>query len=260
MESRKYPPPDEDLHILNIEQTIDLLLENPKSFCRYGDGELMYLNGRAQHFQPYDENLARRLREILESSSEKCHIGIDYRYFVPTHNFPTDQREYIREVGNWIRPLLLKYCNRKRLYISSLFTCAHATLDISSNEYAQYLKQIRELFKGRNLVIFSGRTVFDQIKYNVFELAESRQHVFCNSIDAWSQYNEIMEYARRLPKDNSTLCFILGPAATVIAYDLAQEGYMAWDIGHIAKEYDAYGKFIEGNRKVFHTPIFFAPD
>ena len=221
----------------------------------------MLINGHSQHFQPYNNDLARRLREILESSNDKCYVGIDGRYFESTSKLPTNTANFIRRNAGWIRQTLLKCCNRKRLYIAAACTGLHDTFNFSQPEYVQCLKKIWRFFKGRNLVIFSGKTVFDNIKYNVFELAANRQHVFFNSIDAWSQYNEIKATAKRFPKETTTFCFILGPAATVLAYDLAQEGYTAWDIGHVAKEYDAYAKYYRGeNSEEGVLKNFFVPD
>ena len=214
-------------------------MENPKSFCRYGDGEVLFMRGRGLPFQEYDKNLDLRLREILQSSSDKCYVGIDYRYF----NLSEPHGDWMRLTGKYIREELLKYCNRKRLYIASAFTFAYMSNE-QPQEILQRIEQNKELFRNRKLIIFSGKTVFDKINYNVFEYAASRQHIFCESKNAWRQYEEILSAARKFPKD-FTLCFILGPTATVAAWDLAHEGYTAWDIGHIAKDYDAFMKKLD---------------
>ena len=250
------PPPAYSLHVLNVDDTLDLLLEKPKSFCRYGDGEVNFMQGRGCGHQEYDENLARRLKEILQSSDDKCYVAIDGNYFnIPKHDISKRSLEYMRKIGYDMRNEFLRYCNKRRLYIQSTLTCNYMTSDLSMNYYENFYDKIKLLFKDRNLVIFSGKTVFDKINYNVFEYAKSRRHIFAESRHAWRQYKEILEVARKFPKDEVTLCFILGQAATVIAWDLAQEGYMAWDIGHLAKDYDAFKK----NNKHTNT-TFFAPD
>ena len=42
----------------------------------------------------------------------------------------------------------------------------------------------------------------------------------------------------------------LGPTATVLAYDLAKEGYQAIDIGHIDIEYEWYLKNVDKKEKI----------
>lgn len=46
--------------------------------------------------------------------------------------------------------------------------------------------------------------------------------------------------------------------ATVLAADLADKGYTAWDIGHAAKDYDAYMRKEEKTDEIIDR--FFAPD
>ena len=244
------------MHILNVEDTLDLLFENPKSFCRYGDGEIKLINGRGLDFQDYDKNLSDRLREILQSRDDKCYVGLDHRYFYP-ENIPESNKNFMRERGPEIRSTLLRYCNRKKLYIAATYSCFYLNHLRTPYQYQIHFNIIKELFRNRKLVIFSGRTVFDKINYNVFEYAAEKVHVSTESKNAWSHYDEIMNAARKYPKD-VTLCFILGPTATVIAYDLAQEGYTAWDIGHIAKDYDAFKKGLEHTLEKHDN--FFAPD
>ena len=242
------------LHILDFEDTLDLLLERPKSFSRFGDGELAIIAGKSTPFQEYRRDLAERLKEILRELQDACYVGLDHRYFTPPKNSTREAKISARMNGKFWRETILAHCNRKRLYITSAFSCGHTAFD---GDYSAYMEKTRELFRDRELIIFSGRTVFDRIEHDVFEYAASRQHVFADSKNAWSQYGEIMTLARQFPK-NFTLCFILGQAATVLAYDLAQEGYMAWDIGHLAKEYDACRKAAAGSVTSFDN--FFAPD
>ena len=54
------------------------------------------------------------------------------------------------------------------------------------------------------------------------------------------------------------IIIILGPTATVLAYDLASEGYQALDFGHIAKDYNAWMERQE--RSDQNISKFFKPD
>ena len=248
------PPP---LHILNVEDTMDLLLENPKSFCRFGDGEFFIIMGRQIGFQEYDKELATRLCEILQSADDKCYVGLDHRYFKSTSQFPLKERDYIKINGNIIRKSILEFCNRKKLYIASTLSNFYIDYIRTNEEYRRHYEKFKQLFKNRNIVLFAGRTVFDKIQFNVFEYAASVRRIFTESKNAWRQRNEIMTAARQFPKD-FTRCFILGPTATVLAYDLAQEGYTAWDIGHVAKDYDYFMKGVPKDSD--EGKNFFAPD
>ena len=96
------------------------------------------------------------------------------------------------------------------------------------------------------------------MNYDVFEEAAHKEIIFAPRINAWSTYKQIMKKALTYSKD-TILCFILGPTATVLAYELSQKGYVAWDIGHMAKDYDRFRKSkSRGNESAWDD--FFAPD
>ena len=54
------------------------------------------------------------------------------------------------------------------------------------------------------------------------------------------------------------MILILGPTATVLSYDLNNLGYRALDLGHIAKDYDAFCKKLNKDSNTISG--FFAPD
>ncbi len=61
-----------NLNIIDAEESINLLMENPKSFCRFGDGEIGIMQGKNQPFQKYDEKLANGLKDILSKKEMIC--------------------------------------------------------------------------------------------------------------------------------------------------------------------------------------------
>ena len=52
------------LDVLNYDKTIDLLLNQPKSFCRFGDGEIEIMMGNNIPFQKYNEELKNIMLKI----------------------------------------------------------------------------------------------------------------------------------------------------------------------------------------------------
>ena len=54
------------------------------------------------------------------------------------------------------------------------------------------------------------------------------------------------------------MVIIMANKANSLAHTLAKEGYMAWDIGHLAKDYDMYMKNIQKNPTTIND--FFQPD
>lgn len=85
-----------NLKILDESESIELLLQKPKSFCRYGDGEIKLMQGISQAFQVYDEELAQKLRNTLSAKREDMYIGINRAYFHSPINCSEENRRFYR--------------------------------------------------------------------------------------------------------------------------------------------------------------------
>jgi hypothetical protein len=77
-------------------------------------------------------------------------------------------------------------------------------------------------------------------------------------MNAFQEYDSILDDINHNVSKDTLVCLILGPTATAMAADLTDMGYMAWDVGHIAKDYDVYMKRVDRSYK--EQCDFFAPD
>lgn len=250
--------PDDEVvipKILSPEKTLKLLLEQPKSFARFGDGEVALIRGESISFQEYDPKLADAMMEIIGSDSDDLYVGINYGYFHTSRHMNLFNRKFYMLNIKTIRDFLSKNCNCNRTYIAAGFNQMYMISD--DGDLEQYYSQIKNLFKDRDLVVFAGKGIFDSLDYDVFELAASKEYVWGPNKNAFSQYDEIFEKALTYGKDK-TLCFILGPASKVLVYNLAKLGYTAWDIGHMAKDYDYFCRKQEKSEQQIIE--FYSPD
>lgn len=250
--------PDDELKIpkiLSPEQSLKLLLDKPKSFARFGDGEIALIKGESISFQEYDPALADAMQEILVSDCIDLYVGINYSYFHTSRHMNAFNRKFYMLNLKPTREFLLKNCNLDRTYIAAGFNQMYMCSD--ETDLDQYYADIKRLFIGRNLVIFAGEGIFDKLQHDVFELAASKEYVWGPSRNAFSQIDSLYQKAKGYGKDR-TLCFILGPASKVLVYRLAQEGYTAWDIGHMAKDYDFFCRKQEKTNEQIIS--FYSPD
>jgi len=72
---------------------------------------------------------------------------------------------------------------------------------------------------------------------DLFASAASLSRILGPVRNAFERYDELLKQATRHPK-NVLYLLALGPTATVLAFDLARDGYQALDIGHIDIEYE----------------------
>ena len=245
--------------ILDVTTTIDNLLTSRKSLCRFGDGECTLMKGSGIGFQEYDAELAERLRQILADEQTDCYVGINRYYWYildePERNTnPVHYRFYTFNVPQY-REFYKAHCNKNKIYVDS---CLGGYMSQKSLEFCQKrFDKLKTLFTDKKLVIVAGETVFDNIQYDFFESAAEKEFVFAPRVNAFRHFNEIIEKLLKYPKDY-LMVLILGPTATVLAYELSKRGYVSYDIGHVPKDYDAFMK--RADRSAEAISKFYAPD
>lgn len=235
------------LKILNSIDTLNLLLESPKSFYRFGDGEILLMSGGNAGTQKNDSVLAEKLYNALTDTSVNAYIGIGYDYF--DFNLWSESefsnRFYLMGAKEY-RQFYMENCENDYTYIDTGFSQRYFLMDLEEAE--NWFKKLKLLFKGHSVTLFMGEQAYNSLNYYVFDEAEEIKVEFCPSRNAFDHYNELMERARRLPH-TELICLAIGATAKVMAYELTQEGYLVFDIGHMPKDYDSYMKKISRNRK-----------
>ena len=163
--------------ILGRTESLNLLENQPKSLARFGDGEIILMEGNGIRFQDYDPLLVEKMLKVLKTKRDDLYIGLNGKFFHTNLTTEASHRFYTVHASRY-RRFFLKETNPEIQYLDA---CCF---------------------------------VYDEI---------------------------IRDITRNVSKD-TMICLILGPTATVMAADLTDMGYLAWDIGHIAKDYDIYMK------------------
>lgn len=242
--------------IKNLEETVDALINSNSSFCRFGDGELIIINGGEIGFQKADSILAARLKEILTSQNDNIFIGINYHYYSADLSMFHDYVKFVyRSFITPIRQDLNKLLINNKQYYAAGFTSIYTTL--KDYDFDSYFSKAKQIWANKDIVIICGERIFNHIDYNIFDCANSIEYQYAPTENAFDKYSEILENAKKIDKKKMVVS-ILGPTAKILAYDLALLGYRALDLGHIAKDYDAYMKKMPCDR--INIGKFFEPD
>ncbi len=241
--------------VMTVDETLDALIDGT-SIARFGDGELLSIDQKHNAFQRPDVVLARRLAEVLSSDEPGLLIGVFY------HNYrlSNDLNEYERSF--YIRDAVRMHAVESR-YLRSNKTYAATEVSLANQIYESfdrdaYFRRFRRIWEGANVVLIHGDGIFNGFTHDIFDNAASVHHILAPKQDAFDHYDDILNQALQAPKD-SIMIAILGPTATVLAYDLHRAGYQALDLGHIAKSYEWWH-----NGKTTHeqetNDDFFTPD
>jgi glycosyltransferase family protein len=218
------------LRVVGERETLRALCERRASLARYGDGELEIMIGRDIHFQEYHPRLARRLREVLQAASRKFLVGVP--------NFDALQIKTASRKRNWERyRLMFSHLIRRDAEYHSAFVSRPAS--VVGLESAEYFQAFAPLWEGRDVVLVhhDAKTV----KHPLLSRARSSHHVACPPRNAFDQYDALLaETSARLRTPDVLFLIAAGPTAGVLAWDLAQRGAQALDIGHLTNAYDEF--------------------
>lgn len=185
------------------------------SLARYGDGELAVSDGRAIYFQSAQPVLATRLRTILRGDAGRCLVGIPHLM----SSRPLPKAVYWQKYR-----ARFALATGPGVYGSSFVTRPDNAPWLNVPCYWQALES---LWRDRHVVLVRGSDL--SLVAADLTSATAVREVLAPSVDAWAQYDALLEAVGR--PDVALLC--LGPTATVMAVDLCARGVQAIDLGHV---------------------------
>lgn len=231
--------------ILNHNDTIDAIIKNGASICRFGDGELNIIAGGNIPFQAYNQTLASRLKEILSFPKRNLYIGINYEYYYANlENFTPICKKFYREAVPKLRKNLSSVIDWTKQYYSAGFTQLYQTM--LTYDFESHYKKLKTIWQNKKVLIVCCKNAIENQKFNIFDNANTIDYLFIPPTNAYSEYENILEKITQYPK-NTVIIIMAGPTAKVLVSDLYNIGYQALDLGHLAKDYDYYMQQIERN-------------
>ena len=232
MQIKKY-----EIHLLDTEASLNLLDENDFSVSRFGDGEFDLINGKSLKFQKYDENLSLRLKEILaikeENQNLKVCIPCAYKYLKDFNK--KSQLFWIMYFKN-NRKKLSFLLDKKYQYLDSQITRIYINRK-SIKQSEKYFQSWKKIWNEKDLLIVEGEKSRFGVGNDLFANARTVLRILCPAENAFERYEKIFQAIKDNAKDKMVL-IVLGPTATVLAYDLAKCGIRALDIGNMDMEYE----------------------
>ena len=227
--------------VKNSEETLEELINSNKSICRFGDGELNIVLGESIPFQTFSEEIQKHLKTVLTSNNENIMVGIP-NVFGSLEHLNKNQKFWRKYV----------FYNRENFYSLLSFETTYYDAIVSrvytnnsKNKTKIIFEKFKKIWNQKDVIFVEGEGTRLGFGNDLFNNAKSIQRIVCPAINAFNKYDEILKTC--LEFDNDKLFIIaLGPTATVLAYDLAQNDYRALDLGHIDIEYEW---FMHGARK-----------
>ena len=218
------------------EETLDTLLREKRSIARYGDGEFKIMFGNSIRFHKYSPKLASRLKEVLVSNAPRILIGVP-DVFGSLERFKPEDRVFWRRFLASYRTAVYELLSFERTYYDAFCSRPYISFADGINNSGGYFEKIKRLVRGKEVILIEGELSRVGIGNDLLGGAASVRRILGPKRDAFDRYDDLFKEATKHPKDVLFL-LALGPAATVLAFDLANDGYQALDIGHIDIEYE----------------------
>lgn len=225
------------LKIRTIDETIDLIINKKYSVARFGDGEFKLLTGDSLGFQTNDTTLINKMRKILVEHKNciVCLPGI----FKDESDYTYNCWKYWEKILVHKRKKWYSFCDKDYIYGNADITRCYMALE-NKEKSKEYFEKLKQIWLNRKVVIVEGEKTRLGVGNDLFDNCTSIQRILCPAINAYDYYNSIIYYIRDYFQTDQLILISLGPTATLMAYELAQVGYQAIDIGNIDKEYEWY--------------------
>lgn len=226
--------------ILTFPTSLEFIADTGCSVSRFGDGEFYVACGKpGPSFQKTDPGLSDSLNRIIRSEPRpECAIGIARPHFYDTrftHQFirtfvSRDWSVFVKEHG--VLDLLRNY-----VYLDACLSIPRHHYEMPKEYWTAWFAEVKRFFSKRNVLLVSG----DRTSAGFYrEAAHDVRIMTCPSTDAWSAADKIKADILRINANRKyTVVLACGPAATVLAWELAED-MQCLDLGHLGKEYYAF--------------------
>lgn len=235
------------IKILGIEASLDKIKNEKKSICRFGDGELDIILGGKIGFQEQNNKLASMLEDILKEKQDFCLIGVPDA-INNFDNITEESEEFWTKNMLRVRDKWLEYLSEDMVYCTANITRLYIRYKDKS-DCGKHFEALKDIWKDRDVVICEGEQTRAGVGNDILDGCKSVKRIICPSENAFNKYDEIINRIKQEDKDVLIL-IALGPTATILAYNLAKEGYQALDVGHFDIEYEWYKRKVTKKEKI----------
>lgn len=226
--------------VASIDETIRTLQTTNKSLIRFGDGEILTIEGKNLKFQKADKNLSSELAQILGNMDERIMVTIP-DIFETTDIYVPASSDFWKDHLMFFGHVYCKYCQPKsgrQRYYNTSFSRFYITLKDHS-KCNEWISEIKKIWENKDIVIIEGETGHNGVGNDLFDTARSVERIIGPSENAYDKIDAIVKVATEY-KDDRLFLVSLGPAAKPIVKELTEKGYRALDIGNLDTEYCWY--------------------
>ena len=226
-------------NIMTCEDTLNYILKNNCCVTRFGDAEMKLASGTDVRYQVSDELIRKRLREVIGSDEKNLLVCIpavfsNEQLSVMEENQAAFWKKHLARFRKyWYRDLI-----PGKVYGDAFISRHYMNLkDKKGANTKEYFENIKKLWANKDVIIVEGEKSRLGMGNDLFDSANSVKRILAPSTQCFQKYDELLKEVKKHGKEPLYI-LALGPSATIMAYDLAKEGFYAIDMGNIDTEYE----------------------
>ena len=223
--------------VMTSEETVRYILDNNCSVTRFGDGEIKLISGKDILFQKSTDEIRKKLKEALNSNEKEILVCLpavfsEEQYSVMnTDNYNYWKKHLARYRNSWYKEL-----NDGEIYGNAFISRHYMNLK-NRTGCKDYFELIKKIWEDKDIIIVEGEKSRLGMGNDLFNRAASVKRILAPSSQCFSKYDELLKEAESHGKD-ALYILALGPTASVMAYDMAKDGFHVIDMGNIDTEYE----------------------
>lgn len=223
----------------DTQEAVHRIINERCSLVRYGDGEFEIMAGKERAvFQRYNEELARRLTEIITSKEDRLLIAIANNYGM-LDPYMEDTADGIRGyMDEKTREFHMSVLDKGRTYYDAYMFKSYFPYKNREDTWKR-VELVKKIWNGRNVVLVEGDKTRAGCGNDLFDNAKSLRRILAPTKNAYDRYADVLKAVLKVEKE-CLILVVLGPMAEVLVFDLMKEGYQAIDIGQIDMDYQWY--------------------
>jgi glycosyltransferase family protein len=224
--------------VASIRDTIQYVLDTGCSVSRFGDAEMKVLHHDNISYQTNSDDLCEKLIDVLNKPIPN-HITCLIDAFEHVEKYDEHHRRFWRWHLSYYRDVWYKYLLKDRQYYNTHMSRCY--MMYKDKSYAgEYFEMLKKIWEGKNILLVEGQKSRLGVGNDLFAECKQIKRVLGPQTSAYARYNDILQEVLQYSSDEWLIILALGPTACVLAYDLAQRGYQAIDIGNVDTEYEWY--------------------
>lgn len=210
--------------LLSGEQTLDRVINQHLSFSRIGDGEFNLMINERNIFNKCDDRLRRRLMDICATPLQTCLVCLN--------RYTDDSKWWLYHGINYLPKVMAQVSFHAGPYGDAYFLLSYIS---NIKETTAGLEEIKKLWRGRKVLFVCRQdSLIRKDKLSIFSDVTEKAFLEIPATNAFDRYDAILKAITEYPKDWK-IYLECGATASVLAWDLSQSGYQAWDMGDFYK-------------------------